>query len=228
MRQAAKEADQDVGESQDTMVNDTSCFSELDRTISVRWRPKGESAKIDGLELRKLFERFGNIQECVVTKAGEKKKLRNGLIVFESIVGAHAAVRGALVGIDGDFKHFKTVTWASGKEPNLTSLPAGARISPPTPGAVSSSPSPASKSPSPIAKATWAPPIVTPKGKLKKVPSFASFSSSSGTTINSPFSKTAVAQSPDYENITLMRMRDAEKRRLEAEIRKKDVEGSND
>ncbi|KAI5800053.1 hypothetical protein EDC01DRAFT_648761 [Geopyxis carbonaria] len=196
-------------------------FSELDRTISVRWRQKGNGERIGEEELRNLFGRFGKVQECVVTKNGEKeKKIRNGLIVFESIVGAHSAVRDAL-GSSG-FESFKHVKWASGKEPDIastfnkstpvpTSIPERGETTTATP-----------QSPSQSSPRIWVPPLSTPKGGLKRVPSFASFT---GTPKNLPFSKIEISESPDYESITLMRMRDAEKERLEVEIRRHGDEG---
>lgn len=162
--------------------------------------------------------------------AGKDKKLQTGLLVFETIVGAHSAVHGFADSKDHTFKAFKSVTWAGGKEPQISGEQVGTPS--PTPEVVSS---PASRDRSPMKtpstpKPAWGPRLSTPLGGggLKPVPSFASFSSAA-TPNNAPFSQSEAAQSPDYESITLMRMREAEKRRLEAEIRKRDEgSGSND
>jgi DnaJ family protein C protein 17 len=195
-------------------------FSELDRTITVRWRRKGEGERLDEGALRNLFGRFGKVQDCISKGSGKDKRYQNGLIVFESIVGAHSAIRTFIDSKDDFFKPFKTVTWAAGKEPELTKDFALPLHEP------ESSPSRAQslvKAPSTPKPATWTPRLPSPRGGLKQVPSFASFSSAAAATPkHSSFSKSEAAQSPDYESITLMRMREAEKRRLESELRKKD------
>ena len=231
LRAAAKEAEEQKQEEQPGREKKvpTSRFSELDRTVSVRWRRKGEGETIDDAVLEELFGRYGKIQDCVVRKAGEDKKLRSGLVVFESIVGAHAAVRGASDSKDAAFKPIKSVNWASGKEPDIAGIPkesptppAQSPITPTFPGAAEVKSTPASPM-----RAAWVPPVgvSTPRDRLRKAPSFASFA---GTPQRSLFTDTSAAQSPDYESITLMRMRDAEKRRLEAELQKEEDQGDAD
>lgn len=153
-------------------------FSELDRTLRVRWKRRNNDA-ITAAHLRTLFSRFGPVQDCVVPsdlpKPGSKeKKLKTALLVFESIVAAHAAVHTALDSGSKDFSAFKDIVWAGGEEPDI------------------SHDGPA------------------PKTTTTTTPSFGSFSSAKKT------------EDADYESITLMRMRAAEKARIEAEIRKQD------
>lgn len=153
-------------------------FSELDRTLRVRWKRRNNDA-ITAAHLRTLFSRFGPVQDCVVPsdlpKPGSKeKKLKTALLVFESIVAAHAAVHTALDSGSKDFSAFKDIVWAGGEEPDI------------------SHDGPA------------------PKTTTTTPPSFGSFSSAKKT------------EDADYESITLMRMRAAEKARIEAEIRKQD------
>jgi DnaJ family protein C protein 17 len=128
-----------------------------------------------------------------------------------------------------EFKWFKTVAWATGKEPDLSGL---TELDPPS----NISPQPASPSPvdtnssyqsKPTSKAApWVPPTprqATSNDRPKKTLSFPSFTSKTASKPENPlFSKSTIAQSPDYESITLMRMRDAEMRRLETEIRNLD------
>lgn len=153
-------------------------FSELDRTLRVRWKRRNNDA-ITATHLCTLFSRFGPVQDCVVPsdspKPGSKeKKLKTALLVFESIVAAHTAVHTALDSSSGgDFTAFKDITWAGGEEPDISH-----------------------NGPAPKATTT--------------TPSFGSFSSAKKT------------EDADYESITLMRMRAAEKARIEAEIRKQD------
>lgn len=225
LRAAAKDAEDEGEDGEETPVaTGASRFSELDRTLRVRWKRHGNEG-LTAEELGTLFSRFGRVQDVVVPppsvpKAGEKeKKLKTALVVFENIVSAHAAVHDAL-GRGGDaFRVFKDIAWASGKEPDIShgdvSKPESSSSSKPQSSSSSKSkPPPPLSSSSSSSKPTtgWTPPPPTqPKGKA---PSF-SFSTS----------KTLpVAQSTDYESITLMRMRAAEKARIEAEIRKQDEE----
>lgn len=190
-------------------------FSEIDRTLRVRWKRKGNQ-HIDEQHLRGVFSKYGAIQDCVVppTKPEKEKKLKSALVVFTSIVAAHAAIHDTL-----DLA-FKDLVWASGKEPDISHHHHHPTPGPPT----SSSPKPKRQtpedSPKPFTPAT--PTTATARDpKLNRVPSFASFA---GTPRGSPFNKSAVAQSPDYESITLMRMRAAEKAKIEARIRKEEEE----
>ena len=167
---------------------------------------------MDEEAVRAAFARFGKIQHCIVKAAGKDKKFQSGFLVFESIVGAHSAVHGFADNKDSDFKAFKSVVWTSGKEPVLSSAPSPSPAPEPKP----QTPKSATRSPA------WKPEASTKMGDgTKKMPSFASFASSSASP-SVPFSKSEAAQNADYESITLMRMREAEKRRLEADIRKKD------
>ena len=60
---------------------------------------------------------------------------------------------------------------------------------------------------------------------LKKKPSFASFSPAALNTPNgSPFGKTLGVNSPSLEEMTMIRLKNAEKRRLAAEIEQQDAE----
>ncbi|KAL0639638.1 hypothetical protein Q9L58_001203 [Maublancomyces gigas] len=152
-------------------------FSELDRTLRVRWKRRNNDA-ITAAHLRTLFSRFGPVQDCVVPsdspKPGSKeKKLKTALLVFESIVAAHAAVHAAQGSDNKDFNAFKDIVWAGGEEPDISH-----------------------DGPAPKTTTT--------------TPSFGSFSSAKKT------------EDADYESITLMRMRAAEKARIEVEIRKQD------
>lgn len=188
LRTAAKEAEvvENSSDEETVKVSGKSRFSELDRTLRVRWKRRNNDA-ITAAHLRTLFSRFGQVQDCVVPsdspKPGSKeKKLKTALLVFESIVAAHAAVHTALSSSDEDFTPFKDIAWAGGKEPDT--LHNGA-----------------------------SPNITTTPPPQAKAPSFGSFSSAKKT------------EDADYESITLMRMRMAEKARIEASIRKQEEEG---
>lgn len=216
LRTAAMEEDDSTSEKEKTskQEDNTSRFTELDRTVSVRWKRKGDGEAIDEDALRQIFGRFGAIQDVVMRPTAVDKKLRSGLVVFETIVGAHAAVCDALNTKDAAFKPFKSANWASGKEPDLSGLPTKTQQDTAREG-LSATLGTGTGTPEPLRRAAWIPPTATainladgpPK---RQAPSFGSFAGGTA------------AQDADYENITLMRMREAEKRRLEAEIRKAD------
>ena len=219
LRAAATDTEQQQEEkpSERDIESPRSQFSELDRTISVRWRRRGGGERLDENALRSLFGRFGKIQDIIYKDGGKDKKYQNGLIIFESIVGAHSAVHSFLDSPDDCFKAFKTVKWAAGKEPGL-----GKDLVSPSPTPESSRAKSSSETPPTSRPTAWVPPPATRHDNPKRVPSFASFPSAAATSQHPSFSKSEAAMSPDYESITLMRMREAEKRKLEAEIRKKD------
>lgn len=197
---------------------------DLDRSIKVIWPKEGRGEAIDRDRLEAMFAAFGKVQSAVLLK--EKKKrlgssktksmVATGLVVYESVVGAHAAVEDYKKQSDSDFKVIDSVFWASGKEPEFL------RSSTPRP----TTPVSETKPQRPLRDIPGMDSPVTPlkqsDGGLRKVPSFASFSSAK----NSPVAtfSAAAAQSPSLEELTMIRLKNAEKRRLEEQIRKQDAE----
>ncbi|THX66489.1 DnaJ-domain-containing protein [Aureobasidium pullulans] len=197
--------------------------SDIDRSVKVVWSKDGLGAEIDKDRLKVMFTTFGKLQDVAVLK--EKKKrigeskskslVASALIVYESVVGAHAAISDYKKRSDSDpdFKAFDSVYWASNKEPDFLQRPS--TPVPSTPG----SDKPSTQRPlrdipgldSPIT------PLKQSGGGLRKVPSFASFSSAK----NSPVATSA--SSPSLEELTMIRLKNAEKRRLEEQIRKEEA-----
>ncbi|EME85460.1 uncharacterized protein MYCFIDRAFT_213875 [Pseudocercospora fijiensis CIRAD86] len=109
-------------------VNEDSVPSEMHRTCKLRWLP---STSITTSDLESRFQRFGKIQDVVISPKpkkikvdGEKhrKEYMTALIIFENIVAASMAVRegSRLVKEDtdrADWGVFEGIDWASGKEP---------------------------------------------------------------------------------------------------------------
>ncbi|KXT05397.1 hypothetical protein AC578_10963 [Pseudocercospora eumusae] len=109
-------------------VNEASDPSEMDRTCKLRWLP---STNITTSDLKSRFQRFGKIQDVVISAKpkkikidGEKhrKEYMTALIIFENIVAASMAVReGSRLGKEdadqADWGIFDGIDWASGKEP---------------------------------------------------------------------------------------------------------------
>ncbi|PUU74933.1 hypothetical protein B9Z19DRAFT_1116680 [Tuber borchii] len=211
------------GEKEGGESNGKSRFSEIDRTLRVRWKRKGNQ-HIDEQHLCSVFSKYGAIQYCVVPliKPGKEKKLKSALIVFTSIVAAHTAIHDTL-----DLA-FKDLVWASGKEPDISHhhhpFPGPPTSSSPKPKRQSPEDSPKSSTPATTTTATTRDPKLNREASAAeegeaRVPSFASFT---GTPRRSLFNKSAIAQSPNYESITLMRMRAAEKAKIEARIREEE------
>lgn len=171
-------------------------FSEIDRTIRVRWKRRGNE-HIDATHLREAFSHFGTIQDCVLPplKPEKERKIRSALIVFESIVAAHAAVTSPAPA-------FKDVTWASGKEPDIT----GGHPTQPQ----------STEPPNPLAQeqSTSGP----PPARLSPIPSPSPENSLGGM----PFTQSTLASSQDYESITLMRMIAVEREKKRAQIRREE------
>ncbi|KAF2838172.1 pre-mRNA-splicing factor cwc23 [Patellaria atrata CBS 101060] len=192
---------------------------EVQRTVKVRWTRKSAGKTMDNDQLTSMFRRFGIVENAFLLPAKTDRKIASAGVIFTSIVGAHAAVEDAAKQKDSEWSCIKSVFWLEGKEPdilqdilNMTSSSSTStkeRVQ-----SLGSTPS------TPIS------PFKSGGNGLKKVPSFASFSSTNlNTPINSPYMKGG-AQSPSLEEMTMIRLKNAEKRRLEEQIRKQEQEAA--
>ncbi|KAI9829529.1 MAG: hypothetical protein M1826_005573 [Phylliscum demangeonii] len=117
--------------------------ADIERTIKVRWAREGPGLALDGDELGVRFARFGVIERVFLLKdkklrggnpaetGGEEKKTKKkvvmatGVILFRSVVAAHAAVGHyaalALAPAGApppmDLAPFASVGWAAGRAP---------------------------------------------------------------------------------------------------------------
>jgi DnaJ family protein C protein 17 len=173
-------------------------MEEKDRSITLRFRRDDATAHLDREKVEELFSRFGKIEHTLLRDKkrkvdGESHRVLycTGMIVFASIVGAHAAVSDfeKLRKEDERYALFEEVGWSGGKEPE----------------AVPKAP--------PRSLPTTAP--STPAGQ---VPSFGSFK-------GTPKSSSATG-SPSLDEFTMMRLKNAEKRRLEEKIRREEAEAA--
>ncbi|KAL8950833.1 MAG: hypothetical protein Q9222_003154 [Ikaeria aurantiellina] len=239
----------------------TTGVSELDRTVKVRWplelssdgEPDTTTATITETQIQTLFSTFGQVETVTMLKPkevrlGQGKKKRKQLagtcmVLFSSIVGAHAAVE--------DFpKHqqrehekgsknkegwtrLDSVSWAANKEPDfLNPSSSTPTTSPSTTPAKTHQQSPNltaflnsagndnnndSRPSTPTPKANNHP------GQPRKMPSFSSFSFSTPKG-SSPFSGGGGrgANSPSLEELTMIRLKNAEKKRLREELVRQD------
>lgn len=209
--------------------------SEIDRTVKVRWAREGVGLDLDKARLETLFARFGVVESVFTLKdkrqrigeKREKKTIATGVIVFSSIVSAHAAVEDWKKQNEADWSVIESVFWASNKEPNWeshrTSSPQVDQRSNPTAAETVSSTPTSSKQPTP--KKFTFPGLNTPtpatsgNGDTKKAPSFSSFSKPGTSGAQRP---SLGANAPSLEEITLIRLKNAERKRLEEQIQKED------
>ncbi|KAK6512138.1 hypothetical protein TWF481_001029 [Arthrobotrys musiformis] len=232
--EAAKmEVDQDDG--QDAAAGESK-FSELDRTLKVKWRRKGAGEMMDKAGLVDLFSRFGKIDECVVVSGNSEKEKRysSALLIFHNIAHAYAAVhrdKKALEEEDDEWGIFRDVVWAAGKEPDLTfkrpSKPIDTKKeAPPAPSKPQSNPKEAKddgEDKFPTFSKSYKP-------ASKPAPSF-SFKASSFKKPTTSTASSSRADELDFESVTLMRMkakaaerRQAEQQKLAEELLKREAE----
>ena len=210
---------------------------ELDRTVKVRWLREGAGSAIDTDRLKVLFSHFGKVESAFLLKdkkqrIGEtskrKKVVATGVIIYASVVGAHAAVEDTKKQEGAEWKVFDSVYWATNKEPDFingqpVNEDSGTESTPSTPirnGKINAQDFLNGAS-------TPSTPASSVHEGLRKMPSFASFSSAAlNTPKGSPFGKSRGPDSPSFEEITMIRLKNAEKKRLEAELRKQDEDAA--
>ena len=200
-----------------TKTNGSDEVSEMDRSVTLRF-PQNESTKtVDQDEVRRRFERFGPIEDVVL----REKKLKidgqkhrhpyiTAVLVYKSVVGAHAAVTDLLEFIKSNpetYSIFEAVSWAAGKEPDF--IPS-TKPPPPTP----EKPVPKQPRVSKLVEQLNTPVENGNGTRLKKVPSFGSFK---GTPAK------ASQNSPSLDEITMIRLKNAERRRMEEKIRREEA-----
>ena len=208
--------------------------SDIDRTVKVRWPVEGGSITAD--HIKALFSHFGPIESAdllspKMLRLGKKQKKQLAvvcMIQYKSVVGAHAAVEDFQKQEGPEWKIFDSVFWAANKEPEFLTQQSnkGSTDSvPSTPtanGRMRSSfgfSGVDSQSSTPTAS-----PQVDSDG-LRKKPSFTSFTPAAfNTPKGSPFGKGLGANSPSLEELTMIRLKNAEKKRLAAELERQDRE----
>lgn len=204
--------------------------SEVDRSITLRFPKNNTTQHIDRDSLESAFCRFGAIEEIVlrdkkVKVEGEKHRMlyNTAVVVFRSIVGAHAAISDMpnLQREQNDiYGPFQQVAWVGGKEPEFIPKPYS------TPWA-KTSPQPQPRDS--ILRTFDSPQPSTPVrqtndnegGNLRRVPSFASFK-------NTPQGSGSPANfgTPSADDMTMIRLKNAERRRLEAKIRREEEQAA--
>ncbi|KAI4099140.1 MAG: hypothetical protein L6R37_006096 [Teloschistes peruensis] len=236
-QEAQTQADPSISSPSNGIPNGTSGVSELDRTIKIRWPISSTDETTSTLteqDITTLFSTFGKLESVTMLKPkprlGKKKKKHLAavcMVQYSSIVGAHAAVEDFPRKEGEEWKRFDSVTWAADKEPDfLSSTTSSAAASPGTP---------TTRSPNPAyslfndRNGDSRPGTPTPAGANgnnapRKMPSFSSFSPATfvGTPKGSPLGKGWGANSPSLEEMTMIRLKNAEKKRLAEELARQD------
>lgn len=228
-RKAADRSSQRVDRSQETNV------SELERSVKVRWVREGRGVELEAEGLRGLFAPFGTVEAIVVLKDKRKKlegkkgkvTLATGMIVFTSIVSAHAAVLDGekkIRSADGDWAIIDSVSWASGDGPDLGA--AAGSVSKEQDSCPSTSTPDTSKPP---AVPAFNFPGLKSAPNSGKTPSFGSFGSAAASMKPSASSFNASARPagmPSFQDEVLMKMkaaqREKERKALEEELARED------
>jgi DnaJ family protein C protein 17 len=181
--------------------------AELDRTVKIRFHREGETAAWDKDTVRRMFEKYGKIDSIIMGKdkklklEGEKhrKLVAMVFVVYGRLDHAHAAVCDA----KADHPALELVAWANG-EPDLSSVTKSNGTS-----TMAANPSLTPSAPA------------TPAAKSFK----ASFGGAgNGLTPSTGTPKFSFSpKTPSLEEVTMMRLKNAEKKRLEEEIRREEA-----
>ena len=214
----------------------TSSVSELDRTIKVRWPVDGDGGSMTADRIKTIFAKFGKIESADLLNPkmlrlgkGQKKQLTVVcMLLYRSIVGAHAAVMDFPKQEGSEWKVFDSVFWAANKEPDFVNTEQSVGQ---VPGSAPSTPllnRPTRHWTDTQGSSIPSTPVASPQANangLKSKPSFASFSATATSTPKgSPFAKGLGINSPSLEELTMIRLKNAEKKRLAAEIERQDAE----
>ncbi|CZT18774.1 uncharacterized protein RCC_04618 [Ramularia collo-cygni] len=179
--------------------------------------------------LKERFGRFGKIEHVVMRNKkvkvdGEKKDYISVMIEYSSVVGAHAAVTdisGLQSKDPSNWSSFEGVNWASGREPDYIPKPASSRVN--TQGQLDGQKArPVSERFSTPTKRSTVDEIKDGAG-LRKVPSFGSFKGTPKRQMDSP-----AAGTPSAQDLMMIRLKNAEKKRLADQLRKEDEAAMSD
>ncbi|PLB44385.1 DnaJ-domain-containing protein [Aspergillus steynii IBT 23096] len=244
--EAAQRKDEGSSERVDRSKEGGANVPELERGVKVRWVREGRGLELDQEGLTSLFAPFGRIENVLMLKdkrqrlgeKREKKTVATGVVIFASIVSAHAAVldsekkrRHGVGQPDSVWSFIDSVNWASGNAPDLgtsesrTASDANQNGAPP-----SSKPTSSNAPPKP--SFSFAGLNTNSAGKKPGVPSFSSFpgkaAANSAKPASDPNPATNGQNTPSFEEVTLMRLktaqREKERKALEEQLRKEDEE----
>ena len=183
---------------------------ELDRSVTLRFPQTSQTSDIDKDEILSRFSRFGDIEEVIIRSQrikveGEKRKIpcTTVMLLFKSVVGAHAAVTDfeSAAKTEPRLQIFDAVAWAKGEEPDFISR-----------GSTREAFSQSTTNEIPPSSSSASTPSTGHRGDLRSVPSFGSFKGIS-----------KAPGSPSLAELTRIRLKNAEKRRLEDKLRQEEA-----
>ena len=233
MQKDAEKAQDVVGSPSAQAANLTSRgVADIDRTVKVRWLVEGRGGSVTADHVKRLFSKFGKVESADLLspkmarlgKAKKKQLAATCMITYLSVVGAHSAVEdfGKQEGLDWGL--FDSVSWVANKEPaflNLSTVDTANGSTPSTPQSTKGSATPSTARLNDSSKGS----TQANRNVLNKKPSFASFSAATSCTPKgSPFGKGLGPNSPSLEEMTMIRLRKLEQKRLAAEIQRQDEE----
>ncbi|KAJ5782474.1 hypothetical protein N7457_004248 [Penicillium paradoxum] len=224
---------------------------ELERAVKVRWVREGRGLELDIERLAVLFKPFGKIENTFALKdkrqrigeKKEKKTVATGVVVFTSIVSAHAAVLDSEkklrqhAGQDGEWGLIESVFWATGTQPDIglgtSSNAAPDPVTSPKPVESETAPTPSipsTKTTNGSAKPSFNFPGLNSAPRSANTPSFGSFASASAAAAApkaSSFNPSAKAPgAPNMQELMMMRLKNAqrekERKALEEELARED------
>ncbi len=217
------------------MTNRASSVPELDRTVKVRWPIEGGDDTVRESDITNLFSVFGKVESVTMLgPKGQKKKKQLAVICmvqYYSIVGAHTAVKDFPRQQGKEWERFDLVFWAGNKEPDSISEQNSDLNHAQYSNTTATPLTPARGSQSPVSflergsrPATPTPLGITPNGHgPRKMPSFSSFSTAAfSTPKGSPLGRGLGGNSPSLEELTMIRLKNAEKKRLADELQRED------
>lgn len=217
----AQEETQQQDQEEDVLPEKKPVVDENDCRIVFRFAANtGEILNNEAITER--FSRFGKIEHVVLRNKrikvdGEKRDYISAMIEYKSVVGAHAAVTdipGLQAKDPSNWAIFEGVKWASGKEPDYIPKPANSRASTEEKSDGLTGRPTSERFSTPTKKS--AVDNVTDGAGLRKVPSFGSFKGTPKRNLDSP------AGTPSAQDLMMIRLKNAEKKRLADQIRKED------
>ncbi|KAI9063666.1 DnaJ-domain-containing protein [Trametes sanguinea] len=201
----------------------------LDTTVRVKYTLVAHPELTTSASIGALLSPFGAIDDSSIVlslKPSPPKKPKRGtaLVPFKQIVGAFGAVCASGLAQNGlaDIE----VDWAEGKEPELIGwLKKMGKLGPPTDGAKAGESKPAA-TPAQETPLSADYSTAAPKSQTSSSDAFSSFPSTFPDLDTKAQTPTATTDVPglDYESLTLLRMRQAERERLEREIREREAQ----
>lgn len=198
-RQEEEEASfMDVEKSPDAQAARPGESSEIDRTVKVRFQREGDSMSWDKDRLASMFARYGKVDSVVM---GKDKKMRPSGEKHRRVMAVAFIVytridhaHAAVMDGKSDYASLDSVSWANG-EPDVKS---------PTNGDGSTAPS-------------------TPKTKSFRTSVGPGLGKGAGGTPLGTPKFSFSPKTPSLEEVTMMRLKQAEKKRLEEQIRKQEA-----